>query len=77
LFEIPNGSQAAQDFNSANVSVVISDFSQYGKITLNYSTTSITTLSSAGYWAVKDSSQNASYQVVWSGDNLLVYEIPV
>jgi hypothetical protein len=76
LFEIPNGSQAAQDFNSANVSVVINYFSQH-QITLNYSTTSITTLSSAGYWAVKDSANNASYQVVWSGDNLLVYEIPV
>jgi hypothetical protein len=81
VFEIPNnksdGTQAAQDFNSANISVVINYFSQYGKITLNYSTTSIQTLSSAGYWTVKDSSNNASYQVIWSGDNLLVYQIPV
>jgi hypothetical protein len=81
LFEIPNnksdGTQAAQDFKSANISVVIGYFSQYGQITLNYTTTSITTLSSAGYWAVKDTANNASYQVVWSGDSLLVYQIPV
>jgi hypothetical protein len=73
----PTAIQAAQEFASSNISVVKNYFSKYGKISLNYSTTSITTLSSAGFWAVKDSSQNASYQVVWSGDNLLAYEIPV
>lgn len=73
----PTAAQAAQEFNSANISVVINYFSQYGNIALNYQNTSITTLSSAGYWAVKDSSNNASYQVCWSGDSLLVYAIPV
>lgn len=73
----PTVAEAAEAFISANVSVVKNYFSTYGKITLNYHTMSITTLSSSGYWAVKDSSQNASYQVVWSGDNLLAYQIPV
>lgn len=75
----PTAVQAAQEFASANISFVQQYFSKYGKIPLNYSTTHITNLSSAtGYWSVKDSATNgANYQVIWSGDSLLVYQIPV
>ncbi len=75
----PTAFQAAQEFASANTSVVQYYFSKYGKIALNFPTISITNLSSAtGYWSVKDSATNsANYQVIWSGDYLLVYQIPV
>jgi len=76
LFSIDDGAQAAKDFDSDNISVVIDDFATYGKIHLDLQGSSVTTLST-GYWQVQDSVNATSYHVVWSGDKLLVYGIPV
>lgn len=77
LFSIPNAQTAQADFNSANVGNVKDDFLTWGNLKLNYESVSISTISSAGLWSVKDSASNANYQVVWAGDDLQVYSIPV